>query len=320
MKENNIKLGLFVFAGLILLMAAFFYIGKGNNLFTSKFEIKAKFENAGGLKEGSNVLFAGIQAGTVSSIVLIDANTIEVTMFIDKKIASHIDRNATVAIGTEGVIGNTIINITPAEKILGPITDGGYLAVYKKVGVEEMLNTLSKTNNNIEDISKSLKNTVLRINSSETLKLIEDEKFSDNIKQSMQNVHQSTVNVAQVTANLNDMLIAVKQGKGAAGLLIADKDFEEQVRQTFGNINAVSKNLEGISMELNDFSQALNNGKGPLNALVKDSTLTEKISISLENIKQGTDGFNQNMEALKHNFLFRGYFKKKAREKEKKGD
>ncbi|HCW07282.1 MAG TPA: MCE family protein, partial [Cytophagales bacterium] len=30
--------------------------------------------------------------------------------------------------------------------------------------------------------------------------------------------------------------------------------------------------------------------------------------------EQGTQRFNENMEALKHNFLFRGYFKKQEKE------
>lgn len=45
--------------------------------------------------------------------------------------------------------------------------------------------------------------------------------------------------------------------------------------------------------------------------------MVEKVNATLDNIQQGTDGFNQNMEALKHNFLFRGYFKKLERQKQK---
>jgi phospholipid/cholesterol/gamma-HCH transport system substrate-binding protein len=61
----------------------------------------------------------------------------------------------------------------------------------------------------------------------------------------------------------------------------------------------------------------INNGKGTVNVLLKDSMLAARLNASLDNIQQGTDGFNQNMEALKHNFLFRGYFKKLERQKEK---
>ena len=45
--------------------------------------------------------------------------------------------------------------------------------------------------------------------------------------------------------------------------------------------------------------------------------LGKKLNISHDNIQKGTDGFNQNMEAIKHSFLFRGYFKKQEWQKEK---
>jgi len=70
-----------------------------------------------------------------------------------------------------------------------------------------------------------------------------------------------------------------------------------------------------INMVVAGIKQDVNTGKGPANAILKDSVIVQKISKSLSNIEKGTDGFNQNMEALKHNFLFRGYFKKLERQK-----
>ena len=61
----------------------------------------------------------------------------------------------------------------------------------------------------------------------------------------------------------------------------------------------------------------VNSGRGTVNALLKDSTMVNKLNTSLDNILKGTDGFNQNMEALKHNFLLRGYFKKQGKQKQK---
>jgi phospholipid/cholesterol/gamma-HCH transport system substrate-binding protein len=48
------------------------------------------------------------------------------------------------------------------------------------------------------------------------------------------------------------------------------------------------------------------------------SVTAKNLSISMENIKKGTDGFNQSMEALKHNFLLHGYFKNLEKQKQKK--
>ena len=76
---NNIKLGVFVLAGLLVLMASFYMIGKNRNIFGSGFELKVRFNNLNGLMEGNNVLFSGIQAGTVKNITMIKDSLIEVT-------------------------------------------------------------------------------------------------------------------------------------------------------------------------------------------------------------------------------------------------
>ena len=70
-----------------------------------------------------------------------------------------------------------------------------------------------------------------------------------------------------------------------------------------------------ISSVIKGIQEDVNAGKGMANALLKDSMIVLKINSSLENIQKGTDGFNQNMEALKHNFLLRGYFKKLEKKK-----
>ena len=80
--------------------------------------------------------------------------------------------------------------------------------------------------------------------------------------------------------------------------------------------------IENFLKALNDIEenkemilQNIENGKGPINALITDTVLTKNINNSLYNIEKGTEGFNQNMEALKHNFLFRGYFRKQEKKK-----
>ncbi|MFY7840922.1 MAG: hypothetical protein ACOVP7_11640 [Lacibacter sp.] len=89
----------------------------------------------------------------------------------------------------------------------------------------------------------------------------------------------------------------------------------------FPNIGAYILGLvrDSLATELNILTVSVKNdvanGKGTVHALLKDSALVQKLSNSLQNIEQGTDGFNQNMEALKNNFLLRGYFKKQERKK-----
>ncbi|MNK66010.1 mce related protein [compost metagenome] len=320
---NNIKLGLFVSLGFILLVIAFFFVGNSNSFFNNDTELKARFSNVNGLQKGNNVLFCGINAGTVKSIVLINGNTIEVTLLIKKDIVRHIPINSTITIGTDGLMGNKILAITPAatEKIM--VQDGDYLLVSKTADIDQMLTTLSRSNENIAVISEALKNTVVRINNSETLNLLDSKELSQNLLASIANIRKTTENTQKLTATFNGIVDNVRQGKGTAGMLLSNKAFADDLQTTLENLKNASTTINQASSELSSISVNLNKnlsaGKGPLPALLRDSILTQKISNSLDNIEKGTENFNQNMEALKHNFLFRGYFKKQEkRSKENK--
>jgi len=89
---NNTKLGIFVIAGLFGLMLALYMIGSNRNVFGSNFELKVHFTQLNGLTEGNNVLFSGIQAGTVKSITMLDDSTIEVILIVDSKIKNYIHK------------------------------------------------------------------------------------------------------------------------------------------------------------------------------------------------------------------------------------
>ncbi|TFF37486.1 MlaD family protein [Mucilaginibacter psychrotolerans] len=317
--ENNIKLGLFVLAGLLVMMVAFYMIGKNRNIFGSDFELKVRFANLNGLMEGNNVLFSGIQAGTVKSIRMVNDTTIEVAMQIDSKVKPFIHKNALAAIGTEGLMGNKVINITPINLASEPVNSGDELAVQKMVSTDEMLQTLSKTNSNIARISEALKSTVLRLDSSAIFDVLNDKTIGISLRSSLHNIDKASRNANDLTAGLNELVVRIKQGKGTAGLLLSDTALAANLKLALIKLKSASENADQLTRQANTMvtsvNNDLNNGKGTLHALLKDSLIAKKISITLDNVMKGTDGFNQNMEALKHNFLFKGFFKDQEKKK-----
>lgn len=124
-----------------------------------------------------------------------------------------------------------------------------------------------------------------------------------------------------MTGKLNSIVTDVKNGKGSLGALLTDSAFIKNLDEAVTKIKSVGDEAESIAAEagkvVTGIKEDLNNGKGTVYTLLKDSVLAARLNASLENIEHGTEGFNQNMEALKHNFLFRGYFKKLERQKEK---
>jgi len=318
---NNVKLGAFVLSALVCMILAFFIIGKNNNIFGNDFKLKVRFANLNGLTEGNNVLFSGLQAGTVKEIELINDSTIEVTMQINSKVKSFIRQNAVAAVGTEGLMGNKVVNITPVKGTSLQVAEGNLLQAKNMANMDEIIEKLSQTNNNVASISEVLKGTVMRIDSSAILKLINDDSIGINLKASLENIYKTTVNANQMTISLNQVANNIRQGKGTAGLLMTDTLMASTLRDAIVQIRAAGVNANTMTRQMNTIVNELNydltSGKGPVNKILKDTLMARNISLTMENLEKGTDGFNQNMEALKHNFLFRGYFKKLDRQKKK---
>lgn len=120
---NNIKLGLFVILGLAFLVVMLYFIGKNTNIFTPSFTLRTHFQHIQGLQKGNNVRFSGIQIGSIRSIDILNDTVIEVTMSIDNDFKNIIKKNALVSIGTDGVVGNKIVNIVPVKMPASLVVD-----------------------------------------------------------------------------------------------------------------------------------------------------------------------------------------------------
>lgn len=319
---NNIKLGVFVVAGLLLLVFGLYMIGKDSNLFGRNFQLRVQFENVQGLTTGNNVRYAGIQVGTVKRVKILSDTLIEVTMLIQEKMKPFIHKNDLVNITTDGLMGNKLINIIPAKDNAALVNDGDILPAKQANSTETMLETLNKTNNNIAAISEDLRLTVQRINSSRALwGILDDPSLPENLKSSLKNIRQATGGANDLVMDLTTIIGDIKNGKGSLGIILTDTAIAYNLKVAISKIQLVSDNANRLAEELSDITKGVNedikNGKGTVNALLKDAALTTKLNNSLSNIEEGTASFNQSMEALKHNFLLRGYFKKQEKKRKK---
>jgi phospholipid/cholesterol/gamma-HCH transport system substrate-binding protein len=320
-ERNNIKLGIFVMCGLVILVITLYLVGENKNNWGAGIQVKIHFSDLDGLVEGDNVLYAGMTAGSVKKVQILNDTTIEVTLLVNSKTGHFIHRNSVATVGSEGLMGNKVINITPGKGNAGLIKDGDYLAARQPVGIEEMLPKLSLIGDNVALVSEVLKNTVLALDSSQLMKLLKDSNTAKQLRSSLTGAQLTLQNTSEVTAVFRNLAYQTKNGKGALGLLIADSSFARSISKTVNQLEGASYNVNEASLKLNTTASNINDGilhgKGTLNLLLTDSASAENMSKSLLNIKNGTDGFNQNMEALKHNFFFKGYFRKKQKEEAK---
>ena len=315
---NNIKLGLFILAGLLLLIMGLYLIGRDSNLFSRNYTLHVQFAHVQGLTPGNNVRYAGIQVGTVKKIKLVNDTLIDVSMIIEKRMQQFIRLNDVVSISTDGLMGNKMLQITPAKDGSAFAADGDLLKTKTVLNVDEMLVVLNKSNQNIAVISEELKTAVIRLNNSEALwNILNNKLLPEQLLASVTNIRSATAKANVLAGDLQTIIADVKQGKGSMGQLLTDTAISYHLTEAITKMKTVGDNADSLANELNTLTLSVkndvNNGKGTIHALLKDSLLVQKLNNSLQNIEKGTEGFNQNMEALKTNFLFRGYFKKQAK-------
>lgn len=318
MKNNstdNIKLGIFILSALFFLILLLYMIGKNSNMFGNNYILKARFENVQGLKAGNNIRYAGIDVGTVKSVYIINDTIMEVKMVIDKKAKNIIKKNALVFIGTDGLVGNKVINISAVKADAPYAVENDILPSKKPVDTDEMMRTLNKTNNQVSKIAEDFSITINKLNNSKGLwKLLNDNTIADNISNASIQVNKSSCKIKEIANNIYSIVDQLKNGNGTLAKLINDKSLADSLTAAINNFKTAAYEITEAGKEINhsvaSISKEVNDGKGSIHAILKDTSVTTLLEKSMENIETGSKGFSDNMDALKHSFLFRGYFRK----------
>jgi phospholipid/cholesterol/gamma-HCH transport system substrate-binding protein len=321
MKNTNsqkFRLGFFVIIGSILFIIGVYLIGQRQDMFKKTFTISAYFQNVNGLQNGNNVRYAGIDIGTVKNINMINDSTIRIYMNIDEKIISHIKKDAIATIGSDGLVGNMIVNIVPGKGIEGVISNGDIIESYSKIGADDILTTLSVGSENAAIlISDLLKITTAMLEGEGTVGLLlNDTIMAQDLKQSVNNLKMASRGATNSINELNSIISAIKTNDNTVlGTILNDSISGNKLKNVVSNLELTSNEIESVLTNINGVVNDLNSSEGAYNYIVKDTALVNSLKSTLNNINEGTDKFNQNMEALKHNFLTRGYFKKLERQK-----
>jgi len=291
----KVRLGLFVVGGLALFVLAIFIIGKQKNLFNPVFKLTTTFLNVSGLQVGNNIRFSGINVGTVDNISIVNDSTVKVDMMIRQEIKQFIKSDCVVAIGSEGLIGDRLLIITQGSPDAPLASKGQQLESVEPVETDAIIASLQVTAGHVEVITKELALVMLKVNTGRgTLgRLIHDSIIAQNINNTVANFQSSS-------KQLDNMMLSTKN----------------DISEIMTSFQATAGNAEVSTQQLEDIMVKLNTGTGTMSRLINDTITSKNVDETILNLKNSSKSLDENMEALKHNFLFRGYFKKKAREKE----
>lgn len=316
---DNTKLGAFVLAGIVFLIITLYMIGKNRNLLGSTFTIKAVVNNVNGLVPGNNVRFKGIDVGTVKSIDITNDTLIQVTLTIEESMQPYIKQNALASIGTDGLMGNKLLNINSQPGSAPTVKEGSVIQSRKPIETDEMLRTLNTTNNNMERITNNLNEITGKLNNSNSLwNLLSDTVITTDLKFAVKGFRQAGSNTADLTRQVKNMVAQYEKGNGLANSLFIDTTLSAKLHYSLGKIQQASDKTSLMIDNLESVVLKLKAGEGTAGLVLADTALRNKLIRSAISIEQGTDKFNENMEAMRTNFLFKGYFKKLEKEEKKK--
>jgi phospholipid/cholesterol/gamma-HCH transport system substrate-binding protein len=316
---TTVLTGIFVIAGIAILLLGVFIIGGKDKSFKKSVMANAVFADVNGLAKGSNVWYAGVKIGVVKKVSFIDEGVL-VTFSIEEDVQQKIRRDTKVKLSTDGLIGNKILVLYGGSAASPEIVTGNTLTVENGLGTEEMMATLQGNNKNLLQITNDLKvvSHELAEGKGTIGKLLNDQTISNSLEAAMVSLNRAGANAQVLTSNLGEFSKKLNSKGYFLNDLATDTTIVASLKQTAAQLNQVSLSANAVVENLNTTAAKLNNNKGPVGVLLNDEEAGANIKNTLSNLQNGTKKLDENMEAMQHNFLLRGFFKKRAKEEEKR--
>ena len=324
MASKNLAVGLFVLAAFALFTTGLFLIGNRQEVFARHTEFYTEFANLSGLTKGSKVQVGGMDAGEIVGIAIpgTPASRFKVRFRIDEKLQGLIRTNSVATVGTEGVVGETFLSISPGSANAGPALVDAVLPSTEPIQIADLLDQVKGT---IADVDGTVKNANGLLTSVGG------------------NLNETLAGAKMALGNVNDVVVGLKQGRGAAGMLLRDDALAEQVRDAVGNIQQTAANLNHSSTQVNtivadvqsrgfpakidgtlehirDTVSNLDTASQQIRQTVTDFAAPDGQGVSagtnlqeaLSNANEATSNLAQDTEAIKHNFFFRPFFRRRG--------
>ncbi len=294
------KLGLFIFIGSVLIVLSIFTIGNKESLFVDTVVINSKFQNVEGLKSGAPVRLSGFTIGSVSNIVLSgdSIGTVIVTMNIEKSLQHFIRLDSEASIVTEGLVGKKVVAIRPGSPSQAIVGVGSFVKSKTPLNITQVIEDTQEIIVYVRDLTKDFAGIVKKVNegSGSIGKLVNNEEL-----------YYAAVNITQSAKTSLDSITSKMDE--IADLIVATNTIANKV---FGDIDTSMVAIKNIVTKVEK-------GEGSLGKILNNEDAYDSIKVMVGNLtesteaaKQGLISFSENMEALKHNWLFKKYFEERG--------
>ncbi len=294
------RLGLFIFIGTVLIVLSIFTIGNKESLFVQSINIQSRFNNIEGLKSGAPVRLSGYTIGSISSIVLADdsVGSVIVTMRIDQELRHFIRIDSEASIKTEGLVGKKIVSITPGSPDQPVADEGSFIKSKNPMNITQLMEDSEAIIFYMRAITKDFAEIVHKVNKgngSISMLINDDELYNSTVGL----IQTANSDLEQISITLEDVTKLLDETTRAA-------------RITFDDIDTAVIYIKNIVAKVEK-------GEGFIGELLNDEDSYDSIKVMISNLVTSTEAahhglssFAENMEALKHNWLFKGYFEERG--------
>ena len=246
----ELKVGIFVTAGVGLVMLAILLLGGGTSIFSRPVSYNSHVPQADGLFQGGKVVLGGLSAGKIEKLEFDpQEHNVRLRLKTDRKFAEFIRRGSETEVLTQGVLGDKYISITPGLADQPELGEGAELPNRPTKDLKEMLGKSDQLMTSLSSIASSL---------DRVLHSFETESGQGRL---FRNMTETTKNLAQASAklsaeiedlklkhagaNLNQILDKINNGSGTLGALLNDPSLYDDIKSLTGgaNRNRVVRNL-----------------------------------------------------------------------------
>jgi phospholipid/cholesterol/gamma-HCH transport system substrate-binding protein len=192
-----------------------------------------------------------------------------------------------------------------------------------------MIATLQQNNKNLLDITGNIKTITERLMNGQGSagKILSDDKLANELQAAVTGFRIASAQVQRITSDVASYTSQLQSEGSLTNKLIHDTVFYNRLKSTAAQIEQASvtikessDNIKRITGNIENVSRRLDSTGSPVGVLLNDEEAGKNLKITLENLQSGSKKLDEDLEALQHNFLLRGFFKKKEKQKQKEKD
>ena len=256
--STQMKVGIFIAVGTMLILGSIFFLGADKALFTTYIRIHAHFEQVQGLSEGSVVSLSGVTVGNVEKIeFLSEKNALDVKMRINENFIHKIRQGSEVEIRTQGALGDKFVFIIPSDIKGEVVKEGDVLEVAKASDLFGIIGERGKEADKLFDIIDELHKITKSVNAENRLG-----KIMGNLETASTNLNKTSKEAQAFVAQINEkdgggklsksidkldsILTKIDKGQGTLGALINDPSVHNQLKSMLGGPASRKNNIKTL--------------------------------------------------------------------------